>query len=48
MIRKPAVAGTFYPLDKGMLNRQIDEYLDSVIINAFFAERGPISASDPQ
>ena len=35
MIRKPAVAGTFYPLDKGMLNRQIDEYLDSVIIKAY-------------
>ena len=32
MIRKPAVAGSFYPLDRGMLNRQIDECLDSVII----------------
>lgn len=35
MIRKPAVAGTFYPLDKGMLIRQIDGYLDSVIIRDY-------------
>ena len=35
MIRKPAVAGSFYPLDKDMLNRQIDEFLDSVIIKDY-------------
>ena len=35
MIRKPAVAGTFYPLDKGMLNRQIDEFLDSVVVKDY-------------
>ena len=35
MIRKPAVAGSFYPLDRGMLNRQIDECLDSVIIKDY-------------
>ena len=35
MIRKPAVAGTFYPLDKDMLNRQIDEFLDSVIVKEY-------------
>jgi AmmeMemoRadiSam system protein B len=35
MIRKPSVAGSFYPLDKGMLIRQIDEYLDSVIIKEY-------------
>ena len=35
MIRKPAVAGTFYPNDKEALNRQIDEFLDSVIVRDY-------------
>jgi AmmeMemoRadiSam system protein B len=35
VIRKPAVAGTFYPNDKEALNRQIDEFLDSVIVRDY-------------
>ena len=35
MIRKPAVAGAFYPGDKEALNRQIDEFLDSVIVKDY-------------
>ena len=35
MIRKPAVAGTFYPLDKYELIKQIDEFLESVIIKDY-------------
>ncbi len=35
MIRKPVVAGTFYPDDKEALIRQIDELLDSVVIENF-------------
>ena len=35
MIRKPAVAGAFYPGDKEALNRQIDEFLDSIIIKDY-------------
>ena len=35
MIRKPAVAGTFYPLDKYELIKQIDEFLDSVIVKGY-------------
>ena len=35
MIRKPAVAGTFYPLDKYELIKQIDEFLDSVIVKDY-------------
>ena len=35
MIRKPAVAGTFYPRDKYELIKQIDEFLDSVIVKNY-------------
>ena len=35
MIRKPAVAGAFYPLNKYELIKQIDEFLDSVIIRDY-------------
>ena len=35
MIRKPAAAGAFYPYDKRALNRQIDEFLDSVIVKDY-------------
>jgi AmmeMemoRadiSam system protein B len=35
MIRKPAVAGTFYPSDKEALTRQIDQLLDAVIIKDY-------------
>ena len=32
MIRKPAVAGTFYPIDRGQLSSEIDSLLDNVTI----------------
>jgi hypothetical protein len=35
MIRKPAVAGAFYPSDEYALSRQIDELLDSVVTEYF-------------
>ena len=35
MIRKPAVAGAFYPSDKEALTAQIDNFLDSIIVKDY-------------